>query len=68
VAAVHHSITEINLYVQEMLHVFTAQFLYPRITVKSRIKTQFFAHIIVNAISPHLNLRFTGRELILAEI
>ena len=77
VAAVHHSLTEINLNRSYILHsirsiyvhirrrdvqviciVFTAQFLYSRIIVKIRIKTPFFKNIIVNAISPHLNIRF----------
>ena len=38
--------------------VFTAQFLYSKIIVNIRIKTQIFAHIIVNAIIRHLNLGF----------
>ena len=34
--------------------------LYSRIIIKIRIKTPIFAQIIVNAISPHPNLRFWG--------
>ena len=34
------------------------QLLYSRIIIKIWIKTLIFAHIILNAISPHLNLRF----------
>ena len=44
----------------DLHHVFTAQFLYSKIIVQIRIKTPVFAHIIVDAISPHLNLRFWG--------
>jgi len=48
-----------------MLHsVFTAQFVSSRIIVKTTIKTQFFSHIIVNAISPHLILSFLRRSSI----
>ena len=36
----------------------TAQFLYSKIIVKIRINTPVFAHINVNAVSPHLTLRF----------
>ena len=42
----------------DLHHVFTAQFLYSRIIVQIRIKIPVFAHIIVDAISPHLNLKF----------
>ena len=41
-------------------HVFTTQFLYSWIIVQIGIKTPIFAHIIVDDISPHLNLRFWG--------
>ena len=44
--------------VEAMLHVFTAQFWYSRIIVKTMMKPNFFTHIIVNAVSPHLNIRF----------
>ena len=39
-------------------HPVPAKFLYFRIIVKIRIKTPNFAYIIVNAISPNLDLRF----------
>ena len=70
VAAVHHSYIESTYstisevpsckIVEAMLHVFTAQFMYSTIVVKTRIKPNFFVHIIVNAVSPHLNSK--GRE------
>jgi len=44
--------------------VFTTQFLSSIIIVKTTIKTQIFAHIIVNAISPHLILSFLRRSSI----
>jgi len=48
--------------IDTMLHVFTAQFLSSRMIIKTTIKTQIFAHIIINAISPHLILSFLRRR------
>ena len=47
----------------DLHHVFTAQFLYSKIIVKIGINTPIFAHINVNAISPHLNQRFWGKRV-----
>ena len=59
-----HNIRSIYMHIRrrdpssDLHHVFTAQFLYSKIIVKIGINTPIFAHINVNAISPHLNLRF----------
>ena len=55
---VHIRRRDVQAICSNLHHVFTAQFLYSRIIVQIRIKTPVFAHIIVDAISPHLNLRF----------
>ena len=55
---VHIRRRDVQAICSNLHHVFTAQFLYSRIIVKFRIKAPVFSHIIVNAISPHLNLRF----------
>jgi len=54
--------------VQVMLHMFSTQFLYSRIIVETRIKTHFFAHIIVNAISPHVGSKYLLRYAHYAKI
>ena len=54
----------VNMNVACVSNVFTAQFLSSIIIVKTTIKTQIFAHIIVNAISPHLILSFLRRSSI----
>ena len=41
-----------------MLHVFTTQFLYSGLIVKTTLKPKISAHIIVHAVSPHPNPEF----------